>query len=179
MEFKCASINGVSYGGQITLSKEEYAKYEKIPNVDFGDKKFFNTLHNSSHKEYPFVLNYLKVLALCHTVIVEEKNGKKEYNSASPDELALLNFAKFCGVVYQGLDENFNRVLKFPLDNKLKPEKYELLDVLAFNSTRKRMSVIVRDPKGKIHLYCKGADNFLFDRMKKPADKDGLMTVSE
>ena len=56
MEFKCACINGVSYGDKITLSKEEYAKYKKIPNVDFGDKIFFNTLHKPSHKEYPFVL---------------------------------------------------------------------------------------------------------------------------
>ena len=29
------------------------------------------------------------------------------------------------------------------------------------------MSVILRNSEGKILLYCKGADNFLFDRMKK------------
>jgi magnesium-transporting ATPase (P-type) len=31
-------------------------------------------------------------LACCHTIIVDEQNGK--YNSASPDELALVNAAK-------------------------------------------------------------------------------------
>ena len=40
----------------------------------------------------------MKVIGLCHTVIVEEKNGKLEYNAASPDELALLNFARFHGM---------------------------------------------------------------------------------
>ena len=48
----------------------------------------------------------MKVLALCHTVIIEElDNGELQYNAASPDELALLNFAKYCGFVYKGIDE--------------------------------------------------------------------------
>jgi len=34
----------------------------------------------------------VKALALCHTVIWDEKNQR--YNSASPDELALVNAAK-------------------------------------------------------------------------------------
>ena len=33
--------------------------------------------------------------------------------------------------------------------------EYELLAVLEFNSTRKRQSVIVREPDGSIRLYCK------------------------
>lgn len=52
------------------------------------------------------VIKYLKVLALCHTVIIEKTDdGDIKYNAASPDELALLNFAKFCGFVYKGIDE--------------------------------------------------------------------------
>lgn len=47
-------------------------------------------------------------------------------------------------------------------------EKYELLATLDFNSTRKRMSVIVREPwSGAIKLYCKGADNVILSRMGK------------
>lgn len=38
-----------------------------------------------------------------------------------------------------------------------KEEKFELLNVLEFTSTRKRMSVIVRMPNGKIKLMVKGA----------------------
>ena len=45
--------------------------------------------------------------------------------------------------------------------------KYEVLNVLEFNSTRKRMSVIVRDQAGVLHLYCKGADNVIFERLKQ------------
>jgi len=40
--------------------------------------------------------------------------------------------------------------------------EYELLNVLEFNSDRKRMSVILRDQSGTIKLYCKGAVSRLF-----------------
>jgi phospholipid-transporting ATPase len=43
------------------------------------------------------------LLALCHSITVEEDNGKLVYNSASPDELALVNFAKFSGWEYKGI----------------------------------------------------------------------------
>lgn len=36
-------------------------------------------------------------------------------------------------------------------------ETYEILHVLEFTSTRKRMSVVVRAPDGKIKLMIKGA----------------------
>ena len=40
------------------------------------------------------------------------------------------------------------------LSNKLsgREETYEILNVLEFNSTRKRMSVVARGPDGKIKL---------------------------
>lgn len=42
---------------------------------------------------------------------------------------------------------------------------YKLLNVLEFNSARKRMSVIVRNEEGKVLLLCKGADRYVnFDQ---------------
>lgn len=40
---------------------------------------------------------------------------------------------------------------------------YNLLNVIEFNSTRKRMSVIVKNEEGKLVLLCKGADRFVID----------------
>jgi len=40
-------------------------------------------------------------------------------------------------------------------------EKYEVLNVLEFTSTRKRMSVIVQAPDGTIRLMVKGAVSVL------------------
>ena len=35
---------------------------------------------------------YLLFLALCHTVVIDERTNS--YSASSPDELALVNFAK-------------------------------------------------------------------------------------
>lgn len=43
-------------------------------------------------------------------------------------------------------------------------QEYELLYIIDFNNTRKRMSVILRR-NNKIILYCKGADNVIYDRL--------------
>lgn len=47
--------------------------------------------------------------------------------------------------------------------------RYQLLHVLEFNSDRKRMSVIVRTPSGKIKLFCKGADTVIYERLGSAA----------
>lgn len=49
--------------------------------------------------------------------------------------------------------------------------KYDLLSVLEFTSARRRMSVIVRDPSGKILLLTKGADSAILPRLVKREDE--------
>jgi phospholipid-transporting ATPase len=44
-------------------------------------------------------------------------------------------------------------------------QEFQILNVCEFNSTRKRMSTVVRGPDGKIKLYCKGADNVILERL--------------
>ena len=46
-------------------------------------------------------------LGLCHNVIIEQDGqGNKKYNASSPDELAFINMAKYCGWEYAGLNED-------------------------------------------------------------------------
>lgn len=45
-------------------------------------------------------------------------------------------------------------------------KKKKILNINAFTSTRKRMSVVVRLPDKKLVLYCKGADNIIRDRLR-------------
>jgi phospholipid-transporting ATPase len=45
--------------------------------------------------------------------------------------------------------------------------EYQILNVCEFNSTRKRMSTVVRGPDNKIRIYCKGADTVIFERLAK------------
>ena len=44
--------------------------------------------------------------------------------------------------------------------------KYKLHNVIEFDSTRKRMTVIVRTPENKILVICKGADSIIEKRLK-------------
>lgn len=123
---------------------KRYPKFEEdnITNVNFEDPIFFEHLNAKSHTNYKSIQNYLECLALCHTVIIEEKNGKIFYNASSPDELALVNAAKFFGASFAGRDDDSNMIVEWKNGSK---EVFELLNVLEFNSTRKRMSVIVKN----------------------------------
>lgn len=47
-----------------------------------------------------------------------------------------------------------------------KPQTFKVLTTIAFTSTRKRMSVVVRTPEGKHLLMTKGADNIVSGRSK-------------
>jgi phospholipid-transporting ATPase len=48
-----------------------------------------------------------------------------------------------------------------------KDKKVDLLNSFEFDSTRKRMSVIIRDSDGLIKVLIKGADNIIKARLSK------------
>lgn len=51
---------------------------------------------------------------------------------------------------------------------------YEILDIVEFSSKRKRMSVVVRCPDGRLWLICKGADTIMLPRLRMtPTDMKG------
>lgn len=58
---------------------------------------------------------------------------------------------------FTGIDETEHMSVQF----KGKIKKFKLLHVLEFNSTRKRMSVIVKSENNQIILYTKGADSII------------------
>lgn len=114
-------------------------------------------------------------LACCHTIIIDHKKGK--YNSSSPDELALVNAAKQFGYAFVNRDEHDNIVIRDKhRDIDL---KYKLLNVCEFNSTRKRMSCIFRDPNGQIVLMCKGADTVITERLSTESKESDMFAKTQ
>ncbi|TVY82511.1 putative phospholipid-transporting ATPase [Lachnellula suecica] len=112
---------------------------------------------------------FLLSLALCHTCLPEvQENGDIEFQAASPDELALVKAAQELG--YLVIDRPARSItLTCPSgSDAVEPvtETYDILDVIEFSSKRKRMSIIVRFPNGKICIFCKGADSALMPRLK-------------
>ena len=85
------------------------------------------------------------------------------YNASSPDELALTNAARYFGVVFQERDSANKIKIKDELKNKY--IQYELLNVIEFTSSRKRMSVVVRTSDNRILVLTKGADSIIIPRL--------------
>jgi len=103
---------------------------------------------------------FLVILALCHECVVEkDESGELNYQGPSPDEIALVDFAKQMGYVYKGISK---KMMHLEI-NKIIYD-YELLHLFEFNGYRKRMSVILRC-ENKIKLYIKGADNVIKERL--------------
>ncbi|KAL1116082.1 hypothetical protein AAG570_005577 [Ranatra chinensis] len=92
--------------------------------------------------------------------------GRKPiFEAESPDELALVQMA--CAYNCRLIKRTpFKAILSLPDEVVV---EYELLKVLPFDSNRKCMSVVVRDPlTSEIIVYCKGADSAIFPRLVDP-----------
>jgi phospholipid-translocating ATPase len=112
---------------------------------------------------------FLLSLALCHTCLPEvQEDGNIEFQAASPDELALVQAAQDLGWLV--IDRPAKSItLTYPgggESNETVTEVYEVLDVIEFSSKRKRMSIVVRFPTGRICIFCKGADSAIMPRLK-------------
>nr|CAG4647660.1 EOG090X00X3 [Moina brachiata] len=120
-----------------------------------------------SHANAPYIREFLTLLAVCHTVIPERDDraplGLPNYHAASPDERALVQGAAQLGWVLWSRTPD-----TLTIRAEGREHRYELLHVLEFTSERKRMSVIVRTPSGKIKLYVKGADTVIYERLGAP-----------
>ncbi|XP_075518210.1 phospholipid-transporting ATPase 2 [Primulina tabacum] len=137
MVFRRCCINGSYYGNET------------------GDALSDAEMLNAVSSGTPDVIRFLKVMAICNTVIpVKSNSGTISYKAQSQDEEALVRAAAQLLMVYARksgniVDINFNSSLI----------QYEVLDILEFTSDRKRMSIVLKDcQSGKILLLSKGAD---------------------
>lgn len=73
-----------------------------------------------------------------------------------------MNGARHLGFAYQGVDEDLKTIVK-TWDGLV---MYEHLNLIEFNSDRKRMTVFVRTPENKILVICKGADSIIEERLR-------------
>lgn len=102
--------------------------------------------------------------AKAHWGLAKEE-GELRYEAESPDEAALVYAARAykCSLVGRLPDQV---MVELPHLGKL---TFELLHTLGFDSTRKRMSVVVKHPlTDQITVYTKGADSVIMDLIKPP-----------
>ncbi|EDW65689.2 phospholipid-transporting ATPase ID isoform X4 [Drosophila virilis] len=168
MTFNKCSINGRTYGDVYDLRTGELIEItEALEPVDFSanphhesDFRWYDrTLLDAVRSDEPHAHNFFRLLALCHTVMAETVDGRLEYQAQSPDEAALVSAARNFGFVFRTRTPN-----SITIEVMGRLEEYELLHILDFNNVRKRMSVILRRGNSVV-LYCKGADNVIYDRL--------------
>ncbi|KAI0899843.1 phospholipid-translocating P-type ATPase [Annulohypoxylon nitens] len=110
--------------------------------------------------------DYILCIALCHTCLPEERDGKFDFQASSPDELALVRAAQELGYL---VAHRSSQAVTLQIDNGdgiQRTEVYQILDVIEFSSKRKRMSIVVRYPDGRICIICKGADSMILPRLR-------------
>ncbi|KAM7484497.1 hypothetical protein LguiA_000506 [Lonicera macranthoides] len=191
MEFVKCSVAGTAYGRGITEVERAMAKRKGSPllakgrdpvrdspkadtkslikGFNFRDERIADgNWVNEPHSDV--IQKFFRLLAICHTAIPEldEDTGKVSYEAESPDEAAFVIAARELGFEFYKRTQasiSFNEL--DPVSGERVERSYILLNVLEFNSSRKRMSVIVRDEEGKLLLLCKGADSVMFERLAK------------
>uniref|UniRef100_A0A7N8YB11 Phospholipid-transporting ATPase n=1 Tax=Mastacembelus armatus TaxID=205130 RepID=A0A7N8YB11_9TELE len=177
MSFNKCSIDGQSYGNlthleSVLLSGEklDFTPFNPLADPDFCF--YDDTLLESVKVGDSHAHEFFRLLSLCHTVMSEEKSeGELVYKAQSPDEGALVTAARNFGFVFRSRTPGTITTTEMG-----RPVTYTLLAILDFNNIRKRMSVIVRNPEGRIRLYCKGADTVLLQRLH-PCNQE-LMNIT-
>ncbi|CAD6205123.1 unnamed protein product [Miscanthus lutarioriparius] len=184
MEFFKCSIGGEMYGTGITEIEKGGAERAGIKIDDDEGKRSANAVHEKGfnfddarimrgawrNEPNPEAFKeFFRCLAICHTVLPEgeETPEKISYQAASPDEAALVAAAKNFGFFFYRRTPTTVMVRESHVERmgSIQDVPYEILNVLEFNSTRKRQSVVCRFPNGRLVLYCKGADNVVYERL--------------
>ena len=147
--------------------KNRYVQPDKLTLVS---PKLAEDITDRSGEQRKHIISFFRALAICHTVLADKPDrGQRpyflEYKAESPDESALVAVARDVGFPF--ISRSRERI---DIEVMSQPESHVLLKVLEFNSTRKRMSVIIRNPQGQIVLYCKGADSVIYERLAEDHD---------
>jgi magnesium-transporting ATPase (P-type) len=91
--------------------------------------------------------DFFTMLAVCHTVMVEKGKGDDyKYSASSPDELALVMGAKEVGILYNRRTASTIGIrVQTGILQDYEEEDYDVLVEFPFDSTRKRMSLVVKN----------------------------------
>jgi phospholipid-translocating P-type ATPase (flippase) len=204
MDFRKASIGGVSYGKGITeigkaswklqgreipasvLEAEILASASSVPHVSFycpDFEKLMTAEGNAADRER--AKRFFKILSLCHDVIPEHVGNEVKLSASNPDDEALVCAAAYFG--YSFTDTKEDRAViqvgghkgymtKNMIVEKERSEEIEILEVIAFSSKRKRMTVILRDSDGQVKLMMKGAETTIIPCMAR--GQEDLLNVT-
>ncbi|EGB10874.1 hypothetical protein AURANDRAFT_22034, partial [Aureococcus anophagefferens] len=188
MDFRKCAVGGRSYGEGITaigaaslarlgepipaaaLEANELARASSQPHVTFHDPRLAEDLAAPGPQRDRLV-EFFRLLAVCHTVLPGPRGPRKtRFSASSPDDEALVCGAKYFGLSFESRTTGLMTLRNAAVPGVVEEETYEVVELLDFNSDRKRMSVICRrvvggEPRGVV-IYTKGADTVMESRLR-------------
>ncbi len=187
MDFRKMSVHGVSYGQGIssiakanweilgkeipseTLLGEEKAQQNAVKHVAFYCSRYEKDMAILGPQRAR-IQNFFRVLAICHDSEIEVDHSMPDsirLSTSNPDDEALICAADYFGYKFI---ERTGGTLKLENRYSKQADNIEELDILhtfEFTSERRRMSVVVKEPSGKIVLYMKGAKGVISGRLSQ------------
>ena len=100
-------------------------------------------------------------------MVIQKTEDSQSYSASSPDELALVNGAKYLG--YELLERSEENVVQLSENGFNKT--YSVKRIIEFNSDRKMMTVVVSDGTNYL-LLSKGADSKILSRLAKTEENE-------
>jgi len=114
----------------------------------FEDMRAVFTDGKASQEDKDACHEFFKLMAVCHSVVIDkDENGKVNMSASSPDELALVDGSKEAGYTFS---DRTSQTLQFTMEHGSQGQQVNTWDTLVefpFDSTRKRMSNLVKDQK--------------------------------
>uniref|UniRef100_A0A8C2CQ81 Phospholipid-transporting ATPase n=1 Tax=Cyprinus carpio TaxID=7962 RepID=A0A8C2CQ81_CYPCA len=172
-------VNVADLAIRFFISRAPHIRNESSLRKKFSEAEYPSLLVSADFPNYPFSIDEDESDGF-HSSDVSDAAGQKVisserkvksslsgseevcYEAHSPDEAALIHAAKAYGFTMMERTPHYVTV-KLPDEALL---KFEVLDILTFDSTRRRMSIIVRHPHTKeIIMYTKGADSAIMERL--------------
>jgi phospholipid-transporting ATPase len=191
MEFRKCCVNFNIYG-DMSNSTDSITLESKAQNTINGDPKAYKILisptgENMTDKQK--LNEFFTVCSVCHSAYVADKEDGAVFQSSSPDEVALLQGAAQMGFAFHKRTSETIETITPTGEYQI----WNLLLELPFDSTRKRMSVIVSlansgssanknnqngingfyssSDKDKVYyLFTKGADSSMLSKMNLTDD---------
>ena len=170
-EIGCVTHIFTDKTGTLTKNEMKFMKFVLNGNVfDVKQDHEFVTNFGNTDVDREQLNNFFMCLALCHAVVIDRD---QQLRAESPDEIALLKGLDDMGITFKSRTSD---MISFEWKKQL--YSYDVMAVNAFDSDRKRMSILVKDQNsGECLLFCKGADSIMMELcslttvQKEKADK--------
>jgi magnesium-transporting ATPase (P-type) len=91
---------------QIIFQNTEPIDFSSNPYFESDFKWYDRELFNAVRSDEDNAHRFFRLLALCHTVMPDQKDGKLEYQAQSPDEAALVSAARNFGFIFKSRTSN-------------------------------------------------------------------------